>query len=534
MSDEVKDNREELLSEQEVWDWLAFAKGLGLSGLTGMPLTVDLVNARMRDITLTTGVGGVTESQVTSAMSNPKDNENELLRISESFAISSTLYKRLLDYMAGLLSFDYTYYAKNITKPEEYKSKAYRKDLDVVKKFFDNFDHKSQFSMVVKQLLREETFFGVLRTDGAKYVLQQLPSDYCKIDGRFDYGLLYSFNYNWFRQSGVDVSMYPPVFAKNYQKLYGGSNLTNYNPSLPIDLRGNSMFVHWIDCSPVDGFWAWKMTPEIIARIPYFAGMFQDISLTSLVRGLQKSSYMAQAVKFILGEVALLNKETKATVKDAISISPDLLGKFMALIKSAVNSEAVRIATAPLQNLQGVEFGGSDSIYSSHLRSMVGNSGINTNLLYSADTKPNLIETQLSEDVDLLVMQQLYPSFSNMIEFFINQETIKYKFGIIFEGSNIYLDRQRRLGVQTQLMSQGVVNPQRLAAAVGQSPFVFQAQLDEARMNDWVKNLTPIIPAAQLSGKDGSGRPQKPEDQLSDGGAQTRQDGGNMERGGQV
>lgn len=532
MDENLNDNQDVQLSEQEIWDFIQFARSL--NSLTGMPLTPELVNARLKDISITSSVGDVTEAQVKTVMSNPKDNEQELLRISESLEISSTLYRRLLHYMAGLLSFDLTYYAKNVSKPEEYKSRAYQKDLDVLKKFLDAFDYKSQFSTVVKQLLREETFFCVLRDEGQKFILQQLPSDYCKIDGRFDHGLLYSFNYNWFRQGGVAIDMYPPIFARTYEELYKGGNLTNYNPTLPIDYRGNSMFVFWVDCSPADGFWAWKMSPELIARLPYFMGMFSDLVLQTSIRTIQKNSYLAQAVKFILGEVALLNKDQKATVKDAISISPDLLGKFMSLIKAAVNSDSVRIATAPLQNMQGVEFEGNTDIYSTYLRNTVGSSGINSNLLFSADTKPNLIETQLSADVDLLVMQYLYPSFSNFIEFFVNRQTSKYKFGIQFEGSSTYLDRQRRLETQTTLMAQGIVNPQKIAAALGQNPFVFQRQLDEARMSGWVDNLTPIIPAAQMSGKETSGRPAKKDDELTDAGEQTRSSGENIARGGKV
>ncbi len=529
MTVEVKDDREILLDEQTVWDFLRFANYV--SSIPGMPFTPDLINSRMRDVTLG-NVGKITESQVTEAMNDPKNKEDELIRISESFEISSTLYKRLLQYMSGLLSFDLTYYAKNVKKLEEYKSPAYQKDLDVLRRFLDAFDYKKEFSTVVKQLLREEAFFSSFREDGDKFVLQQLPGSHCKITGRFNRGLLFSYNYYWFLQGGVDIDLYPPIFRNTYNKLFVDPDTKKYNPSIEISKRGESSWVYWVDCSPSDNFWCWKMSPEIIAKIPYFTGLFPDIVLSGVIRGLQKSSYMSQAVKFILGEVALLNKDQKATVKDALSISPDILGKFMALIQSAVNSEAIRIASAPLTDMKGIEFGGSNEIQSSYSRNLVGLSGINSNLLYSGDVKPNIEETRLSADVDYLVMSQLYPTFSNFIEFFVNRDTKHYKFGIQFEGSSLFSDRQRRLETQTTLMTNGIVNPQKVAAAVGQSPFVFQAQLDEARANGWTKNLTPIIPATQLSGLKPDGRPETSESKISDEGAETQSQGSNLTRGG--
>jgi len=41
------------------------------------------------------------------------------------------------------------------------------------------------------------------------------------------------------------------------------------------------------------------------------------------------------------------------------------------------------------------------------------------------------------------------------------------------------------------------------------NPFEFQRQLDEARASKFVDNLTPVIPGAQMSGKEEVGSPQK-------------------------
>lgn len=541
MDEQVKDE----LTEKQVWDFLEFANSLsGASGgLYPSIFTPQLLNARMRDISLL-GTGGVTESDVSKALENPKENERELLRISEAFEVGSTSYKRILQYMANLPAWDITYHCKNIKDSKEYKSPKYQKDLDVVKDFLDKFDYRKEFGTALKQMFREETFFCVLRDDGEKYVLQQLPSDYCMITGRWDYSLLYSFNYLWFQQGGIDINMYPPIFKNTYTKLFTERN--NYVPSIAVDSRSNSTWVMWGDCSPADGFWAWKLSPEIATRIPYFSGLFPDFAMQNLIRGLQKSSYMASAAKIIMGEVALLNKDQKTTLKDSLSISPDILGKFLRLIQTAINNEAIRVASVPLQNVNAIEFAADNTLYSSYLKTTLGSSGVNANLLFSSEIKPNAIETELSASVDEFVAMSVYPQFNSFIEYHINKLTKNYKFSFRFEGSNFYLDRQRRFDTQMKLSEKGIVNPQKIAASLGQNPFEFQAQLEEARAMGWVDNLTPLAneqntptmkkpenEGVPTSGKTGDkGRPKKDETKISESGMQTRSDGANIGRGG--
>ena len=69
----------------------------------------------------------------------------------------------------------------------------------------------------------------------------------------------------------------------------------------------------------------------------------------------------------------------------------------------------------------------------------------------------------------------------------------------------------------------------KIAASLGMDPFSFQRQLDEARANKFVDNLTPVTPGAQLSGKD-NGRPQKSDSEIKS--TDTEDSGSNVEKGG--
>ena len=532
-------NEEILLTEDEVtdvWKFYEYAKAQAGGGyLSGMPLSPEMMNQAMKNISLG-ATGEVTETQVDDAMADPNSQEEELRRISQSFDVTSPIYKRLLSYMSNLPSFDWTYTCTNIKDPKEYKSAKYKKDYIKFKTFMKSFDYEQEFRKVLHQLFRNEALFSVFRDEGEKFVLQELPQDMCKISGRFDYGLLFSFNYNYFKRPGVNIEFYPPIFQSTFLKVSKGKiDPLGYNPSDTLTGRGNHGFALWVDCSPKDKFWAFKLSPEIISRIPYFAPLFQDLVNQGTIRELQKNSYMASASKLITGNVPLL--QGKATVKDAISITPDLLGKFMSLVQSAINSTAVKIAATPLVDMTSHDFKSDPEISSSYLKNTLASSGVSTNLLFSSDTKQTVLEAALSINIDEILALGVYPQFNDFVNWHINKETAKYKFRVKFEGSSIYTDGERRLEKAMTLAQSGIVLPQKISSAMGMSPFEMEDQLEMGRASGFVEKLTPIIMSGQMS-KDGQageeGTNKKKDSELTEEGSQTRADGGNIEKGGKV
>jgi hypothetical protein len=477
-----------LLTEKDVWDVVEFARAYS-GGLYGASyLTPDLVSARMKDITL--NPLAASQTMLDAAMISPKESEKQLQEFSQSFELSSMIYKRLISYLANMLSFDVTY-TSNV-KPEEYKTPKYKKDLDAVERFLDGFDYRKELRVVVKELLRNDAYFGCFIEAGDKFVLQELPSEYCKITGRWEGGFLFSFNMYWFLQPGTNLDMYPPFFKKKYRDLWGDSNpVKTYDPALPPEMRAKSSWLYWVDVPTTLGV-CFKLTPELATRLPYFSPLFNDLILQSTMRNLQKNISMAAASKIIMGEVPMLNKESKATVKDSIAISPDLLGKFMALVKSAI-SEAVKVASAPLVNLQGIEFTADNEMYNKYLSTTLATTGINTNLIFTSGIKPNVVETQLSLNVDEQMMTALYEQFNEFMNYFINKTTKTYKFNLVFEGTDFYLSRNKRLKDAMDLFDKGVVMPQKIAAAMGMKPAQLRKHMEESAATSFMDKLT--VPA---------------------------------------
>ena len=480
-----KNKTDDLLTPVEVWDVIQFARSM--AGMYGSSyLNPELISGRMKDITL--NPMQPSQDLLDKAMLDPKTHESQLQAFSQNFELTSMVYKRLISYLGNMLAFDVTYVSS--ANPDDYKTSKFKKDLDVIENFLDKFSYKSEFRTCVKQMIRNDAYFGCFRDLGDRYVLQELPSEYCKITGRWEGGLLFSFNMYWFILPGVDIDMYPDFFKKKYKEIFRDPNTTRmYNPSTSPELRGSSSWIYWVDI-PVTVGVCFKLTPELATRLPYFTPLFNDLILQGLMRNLQKNMNMAAASKMIIGEVPLLNKDIKATVKDAIAITPELLGKFMALVKSSL-SDAIKMASAPLQEIEPISFDTDSTMYDSYLRTALASSGINTNLIFTSNVKPNAIETQLSLNVDEQMMKALYSQFEEFINYQVNRLTRHFKFLVSFEGTDFFLDRDSRLGVAMDLFDKGIVMPQKIAAAIGIKPSQLRKHMEESAAMGFMDLLTP-------------------------------------------
>lgn len=510
------------ISSQDVFDVLNFAQQL-YSGQFGGIYTPQLTNARMQDITMSPQIA--TSAKIDTALNDPKNYEQQLIGYTEWMELSSMMFKRVLGYFSGLMSWDWNYVCTN-AKATDYTSSAYEKDLNIVREFTDRFDAKKEFSVVMKEMMRNEAYFGILRDDGQVNLLQELPQSYCIITGRHDYGLLFDFNMVYFLQPTVKLDLFPEIFTRMYNEIfYKNGQPVIYDPASNLYNRSGT-YAMWHQTSPIDGFTCFKIAPELATRVPWLSPLLPSAVLEPVIRGLQTNSYIQQASKLILGEVPY-NKESQAKLKDNLAINSDLLGKFMALIQAAMPT-AIKMAAVPLQNTSALEFTGSDTILNSYLQTMAASSGTNSRLLYSID-RQNVLETKLSVDIDMNVLRMVYPQFQDFMNFHINRRTKKFKFKILYEGFNIALNRDERLATANTLADSGMVIDQKFASAIGVSPFDFRRMLEETKASKFVDKLTPILKANQMSGDmKGSGRPTKDEDDLSDGGADTKASGNNI------
>jgi hypothetical protein len=524
MTEENK-NDEILLSKEEVFDVIKFAQTMYNASYN--LLTPDLLNQRIKEISF--NPLSPTERNITDALGNAKNSEDQLRDYIEFFEILSMPLKRIFSYMASHLAFDLQYTVKNSMKDEEYESNKYIKDKEVLYEYFDKFDYRSFFRNISRQLLRNEMCVVTPRENKDTIVLQELPLQYCRITAKGSRAPLISFNFYYFIQPGVDINLYPDFFKKKYAELFGGkTNIQIYNPSLPPELRGNSEYNFWVDLPPSEG-WVFKLDTSLMTAIPYFSAMLPLLINDQTMIALQKNINMASAAKILFGEVPMRKDDKGASVADMAALSPVQLGQFMALAKSAVG-EAVKVSAAPLENMQAFSFEGDTDVLSKWIQTSMSMSGMDTALIYSMQTKANLVDSQLSFESDSKIMeQQLYPQFAAFLNYWVNLRTSKYKYRFRLEGNDYYLNRTQRYDRAMGMADKGIVLPQLISSAIGLLPQELERMLQEARGSGFVDKLTPIISGFQMSGKDTDqgGRPKSSDSELGEAGAQTRETGSN-------
>ena len=129
---ESKDNEKEMLSEQELYDVLEFARR-AYNGNYSNVFTPDLINQRMKDVNL--NPLAATQEKVTDALKDPKNNEENLIGYSEFFELTSMIYKRMLYYLSNLLSFSVMDLICVNAEYDDYEKPAYKKDYEKAKKY---------------------------------------------------------------------------------------------------------------------------------------------------------------------------------------------------------------------------------------------------------------------------------------------------------------------------------------------------------------------------------------------------------------
>jgi len=196
--EKVEEKLPEEIPEKMIWDMVEFARtlerGMFGNGFGNSVYTPDLMNQRLKDISYNPRAAD--ETALNAALQNPKTSEDFLRTFSENLELTSMPYKRLMSYLGNLLSWDYAIHCTNADE-KDFKTPAYQKERDKVYDFFDKFNVKQEFNTAVKQMLRNDAFFFVFRgpsEGGDKYILQELDNYYCRITGRFDYGLMYDFD----------------------------------------------------------------------------------------------------------------------------------------------------------------------------------------------------------------------------------------------------------------------------------------------------------------------------------------------------
>lgn len=510
----MAEEKEKLLTEQQVWDVIEFAKSLndGLNWLKGGGVyTPDILHSNL--LNLNNDAEVPTYDKVMKDLANAMgsvDNLNSFVQYMNAF---DTIFNKVLEYKCGLLSFDLSYVCTNPKNKSTYKSKEYREDEARVRKFLFNFDYKRHFMNVVKNAVLHGKYFcwfreGKKEQDGSqKYALQMLPQDHCKITGYSNLGALYDIDLSFLLSGTVDLDLYADVFGKYYSELFKEDSNKKYIPSNGLNSR-NGSWAYWVQTSPADGAWCFMFDDSNFAGLSPLAPFLKDTILGAELQKLQYDKNIAGAYAILAGEIRM-KKDSKQP--NDFAIDPSLLGKLLNLVQNGL-PDYFKVAAMPTENQKFLQYEDNNkTMYSDAIKNITALGASAGRVIYTTD-KSSEAELIAQITTDATPFKKMYRQFEQFLDYFVNQKTRTYKFKFNFTGIDYWFDKEERRDALEFAIDRGVIpNITFFAQALGYPPHVFAQAVEEGKygtLSDVLGQLTSIHTTAGSLNAEG-GRPRK-------------------------
>ena len=484
-----------------------------------------LANSYLKDINMRPAEQD--RERIKKLIANPRDNEQVLRRLSQYLYNTQSTYKRMVHYLADILTFDWYPIPINATK-EEMKKPTFKKDYEKVCDWFDKFNVKKEFKKAMLKICLEDGYFVYLREDNDGIFLQEMPIDWCIIDTQWQLGYIYSFNLMYFQQIGVDINGFSPEFKKYYKNALDMQKNKTYYPNIRPKMR-NGQWMYWQQINPEKG-WVFKFHTHFAGLVPPLMGVFLDFADIPYLKDLQKIKADLEVYKVILGAVPR-NKENKTGSKaDDFAVDPNTLAEFIKIAKNNLPS-SVDIKALPLENPEIFSFDNAAEVKSDvvlkALNNIFSQTGIDKNL-FNTD-RANVASMNASKLMDSVFVKRLYDQFGDFCTYHVNKLTKKYKFRIHFEGT--IFDEDDRLDKYLKIADKGMILAPQIASALGMSVRDFMQSIEFTKSMNFIDKLD-ILPTAYTRSKEDNkgGRPAQSDNDLTDAGEISRAAGSNIDK----
>ncbi|NLY47344.1 MAG: hypothetical protein GX053_15390 [Tissierella sp.] len=442
------------------------------------------------------------KEQIEEIISNPKQNEKEIRQLSHFFYGYLLHYRRVIEYFAKLLTFDYQISPLDVKINNDEDKRTFKKNYEKAINYAEKFNFKQIFPEIMKGVLLEDAKFYYLRENKDYIVFQEMPSDWCLIVGRTELGYKYAFNMSYFLQSGANVYEYPPEF-QDYFEEYRRSK----------EFKGSYPF--WIELDPSVAP-VFKFDDSHATILPPFMGSFVDGLDISDFKNLIKEDTLMKTIKLLVNEIPLWN-DPKVHTQNPFKIDAQTAAFWNTMIQQSLPQMA-RSVTSPFKT-EVYDF--SDTASKDSLIGYAEDSyyrTIGTSPILFGEKVTTATAIRASQTVDESFVSHMYKQFERFVNYHMSKLSGKYKFKIKFEGT--IWDKQERF--EKALKSANVGMPvSALASANGYSPKEFMSIVEMENILDIKSKLMPLMTSYTMSDNN-SGRPESNDEELTESGEKTR------------
>ena len=536
------EEEKELITKEQAMSVLEFAQGLYNYNNTG------IWNPYSQNKNLLGLQRVATEADYDKISKALKDTMNEaknLQEYSQFMYYFDSIYNKTVDYYLNLLSFDLYYRCYNVKDDsKEWTSEAYKSDERRIEKFLRNFSYKKDFRTILGLVLKNGIFYGWMRDSygtfnntpleddsfeievkrNQKYAIQTLPQEKCKLTSYWNNGYLFDFDFSYFLDPTTDLKLYDPCFIKKFKEVYGNPKW-KYDPSSQLNDR-NGTYNTWAQLSPEDGMICIKYDTSNFNVIPPFSPLMKIVSQNDLIHKYQMDKDAASAWAVLYGSIGTIDNAASGTKQDNPKFSSLAMGQFLQLVQSSLKS-IMKTVALPLEDTHFGQFIDQNvNMESTGVENSASQGAYGSSLIYSTGKK-NQAETINALKMDYERIRPLYQQFNQILNYYVNRKTKKYKWEFFLDGSTFQFEREAREKILLDFANLGIIpNESYWASVMGIEPQVLKSMMRETKNGSMQQNLSMLMnshtTSGAVTGQNQGGNPVKSESDLSDSGSNSR------------
>ena len=442
------------------------------------------------------------KNDITKYIEDPYRYETQLRRAVVYIYGASSIFRRVIQYFVGLTDCAYVV-APNVDPAKaniETTKRNYRKVLNALR----SMKLRTELPKILTVCLREDVYYGTMWVSNDDILIQQLPSDYCRITSIEEAVPNVTFNFSYFDAYPTLLEYFPPEFTTKYH------------------MYEKNRRMHWIELDSPNSF-AVKCNADILDyALPPFMGMLRDLYDLEDYRALkltkeQLENYALLVMKILMDDDGNWLIDYDKAV-DFWRNLDDVMPEEIATILSPMSIDKISFEKSNT---------GDTDLITNATENVFTSAGVSSMLF--ANTKASANALRLSITADQNMTYGIVKSFENVINRFLHRQGYGRYWNCTFLDVSPF--NRKEMGDQYLKASEyGIPMISYYCASQG----LGQLEIDNMSFLEGtvlgLPNLfKPIRNSAQVSASEAqsgeTGRPTLDDEDISDSGIQTREDG---------
>ena len=444
-----------------------------------------------------------TKTNIISYLENPYKYQSQIRDAITYIYGASSHFARLIQYFTSLTNLSYIVSPYKID-PFNYKEKILRNNYRKVNNLLDSMNIETQFPHIIQECFKFDVFYGYIWETNDSITIQQLPSNYCGISSIEGNVFNVSFDFSYFSLYPKLLDFYPEEIKQKYELYRTGKEQK------------------WIELSSPNAF-AIKFNKDLVDYpLPPFAGLLREVYDLEDYKDLKLT-------KTELENYALLVMKLAMDDEGRWLLDGDKAKEFFGNL-SSVLPEEVGAVLSPMEiekiNFEKTSADDADTISEAE-QNLFTAAGVSSLIFNNEKASANALLTSIKADQALTF--SIVQSIEDVLNRFIRSRSYGKNFKVTFLNTSMY-NQKEMADEYLKGCQYGLPFISHYSACLG----VPQSEMEalntlEVGILGLQSKFVPLQNSAQMSTitdeESQPGRPREDDNELTDSGEQSRQDG---------